>query len=345
VLFFSVENSSILEQKYDEGLTSVEIKENGKTYIIDFKRGIQSSKSGVEADRRILYAQRLEKWYWQDDGDVWRPFNDYSQSKIWHAHIYRLPTLSLTIGKYQYSIYLQKKKQKNLKTEFSRKLITESELEKLSVWKPDLPSPTGMKVELIKLDKGSEEFKRVSDFFSITMPKKVNDKPTNTIKEITKVYNPTLLEYWNKELEMVKKLNQDRPVVEYTRLLWHGTSHTDPKIIYNSTKGWKVNYAGEGNLWGKGLYFSQDAAYSAGKYAFMTSSGTQLLLLAEVIVGWSLYLQESKETKKYKDAPVNPDTNNPYDCVIGNRHGTWIFVTYESSRAYPTYVVEYHPNE
>jgi len=203
--------------------------------------------------------------------------------------------------------------------------------------------PSINKVELLKLDKDSEEYKRVVEFFYLTMPSHQNEKPLNTIKEINKIVNPTLREYWTKELEMCKKLNHEHPVTEYTRLLWHGTSGTHPKIIYQSIKGWKVNYAGEGNLWGKGLYFSQDAAYSAGKYAYMTSSGTQLLLLAEVIIGSSLYLHESKDTKKYKDAPTNIDTGNPYDCVIGNRHGTWIFVTYESSRAFPTYMVEYDP--
>jgi len=220
-----------------------------------------------------------------------------------------------------------------------------SELEALSNWQAEFP-PTekwASKVEVKVLDKNSEEFKKVSEYFKITMPQSnAVGKPTNTLVEISKIYNTTLREYWAKELEMVKKLNNNSPM-EYTRLLWHGTSQTHPEKIYQSTKGWKLNYAGEGNLWGKGLYFSQDAFYSAGKYAYMTQKGTQLLLLADVIIGSSTYLQESKESKKLKDAPTNPFTNNPYDCVIGNRHGTWIFVTYESSRAYPTYLVEYHP--
>jgi len=175
--------------------------------------------------------------------------------------------------------------------------------------------------------------------------KNQNGKPLNSIVEISKIYNTNLREYWLKELEMVKKCNNNSDM-EYTRLLWHGTSHTHPQKIYNSSKGWKLNYAGEGNLWGKGLYFSQDAIYSSGKYAFFkTPQGTQLLLLADVILGSSTYLQESKETKKLKDAPLNPLSNNPFDSVIGNRHGTWIFVTYESSRAYPVYLVEYKPNK
>jgi len=153
---------------------------------------------------------------------------------------------------------------------------------------------------VVKLEKDSKEYKLASDYFHVSIPRIENGKPHNTIVEISKIYNTPLREYWTKELEMVKKLNNDSTKMEYTRLLWHGTSNTHPEKIYQSTKGWKLNFAGEGNLWGKGLYFSQDAIYSSGKYAFTTHSGTKLLLLADVILGSSTYLQETKETKKIK---------------------------------------------
>jgi len=293
-----------------------------------------------------LCAKRLEKWYFKDDGDVWKPFDDVALTKIWQSFIYRVPTLPLTVGKNQYLIDLAKKEQKNLKTNSVRELTTEAVLESIMSWTPSLPEETSNDedLEILNLPLDGEEFQRVSKMFYITMPSNVKGRKTNTIVNIQKVINTTLRKNWSHELEMCRNRNKKAPLHEYVRLLWHGTSNTNPKIIYESDKGWKVNYAGDGNLWGKGLYFSQDAVYSGGKYAFMTEKGTQILLLAEVIVGDCIYLQETKETKKMKDAPMKPD-GKIYDCVIGNRHNTWIYVTYDSSRAYPTYMVEYHPEK
>eukprot|EP01124_Arcella_intermedia_P007792 TRINITY_DN14824_c0_g1_i1.p1 TRINITY_DN14824_c0_g1~~TRINITY_DN14824_c0_g1_i1.p1 ORF type:complete len:678 (-),score=158.38 TRINITY_DN14824_c0_g1_i1:26-1840(-) len=339
--FFTVQNASLLERAFLRHEESLTIKENGHTYLVSFKDLTVTCKSRMEPPRRLLMAKQLEKWFMKTTEGTWKPFDDNCQARLWQAVLYRLPTLPIDIKKEQYCVYFDKKKMKNVKSGLSLDLITDSQLNKFMSW--PVQYPQGNTNTLIELEPNSEEFVNVSNFFYLTMEKSCRDtaEPMNTILKINKIWNPTLYQYWENELNMCKKINTERNeaefIKEWTKLLWHGTSSTNPSVIYNSTKGWKVNYAGEKNLWGKGLYFSQDAAYSSGKYAYTTKSGTQLLLLAEVIVGNSITISESSESKKFKDAPVS------YDCVIGNRHGTWIYVTYESSRAYPTYMIEYHP--
>jgi len=67
------------------------------------------------------------------------------------------------------------------------------------------------------------------------------------------------------KLGEARNLHKDDPdfqnSIEYEKLLWHGTGTTDPNIIANG--GWKINWAGDKNLWGRGTYFASDAAYSA----------------------------------------------------------------------------------
>jgi len=120
---------------------------------------------------------------------------------------------------------------------------------------------------------------------------------------------------------------------EYKKILWHGTGSLDPQIIWSTPGNWKPNYSSDKNLWGRGCYFASDAAYSA-NYAYRSSSGTKILLLAEVIVGQAI---QCMENSYIVDNPPTPMIN----CVVGYRHGAWIYVVYESALAYPVYSVEW----
>ena len=123
------------------------------------------------------------------------------------------------------------------------------------------------------------------------------------------------------------------------KLLFHGTGKTDPALIYESDKGWKINYANDKSLWGRGNYFAQDAVYS-GRYAYATGKAkTHKLILAAVIVGDGLMCEENQSLRE----PPIKSGKKRYDSVIGIRHGTYIWAVYDNARAYPTYVIEYAP--
>jgi hypothetical protein len=57
---------------------------------------------------------------------------------------------------------------------------------------------------------------------------------------------------------MRAKNNNEKPLESY---LWHGTSKCDPKLIWESSDGFTINFSNDG-MWGRGLYFAQNASYS-----------------------------------------------------------------------------------
>ena len=44
--------------------------------------------------------------------------------------------------------------------------------------------------------------------------------------------------------------------------LWHGTSSTNPKMIYESQEGFDMRYGNPDCMWGKAVYFAVNASYS-----------------------------------------------------------------------------------
>jgi hypothetical protein len=43
--------------------------------------------------------------------------------------------------------------------------------------------------------------------------------------------------------------------------LWHGTSKTEPSLLYEK-EGFNIAYSDDNGLWGRGLYFAINANYS-----------------------------------------------------------------------------------
>jgi len=246
--------------------------------------------------------------------------------------------------------------QKNLKSETERPIWTEEDLASMQKWwEPHIPvailSGSNKKAELVLLDPNSEEWSKVSQFFHLTMPSKTRSgvldrasgktgkyKDCHAIVKIEKIVNPTLREHWEHELQMVKKNNGNDPNIEYVKLLFHGTSKTPPKIIYEADKGWKISYSRDDSLWGRGLYFALDSIYTH-NYTYRTKVNRKVFL-AEVIVGDGVHCEEDSTLRE----PPEKENGKRYDSVIGHRHDTWIWVTYDDARAYPTYLIEYNSN-
>lgn len=179
------------------------------------------------------------------------------------------------------------------------------------------------------------EWKLVSDYFYITMPKTKNGRPYNTITKIIRYNPPALLANYDAKLPQARAVHDSKSKkfqnsIEYEKLLWHGTGSLPPRVIVEN--GWKINYAGDKNLWGRGTYFASDASYSAG-YAYQDNkTGHKQLFLAKVITGLGL---QCLENKNIKEEPRG------YNSIVGWRHGSWIYVVYDNARACPCYLVEW----
>lgn len=81
-----------------------------------------------------------------------------------------------------------------------------------------------------------------------------------------------------------------------------------------------------GTLYGVGVYFSSDAAYSHG-YARANNNGERNMFVARVLIGNTTIGDESMKTR-----PVG------YDSTTDGKH---IFVTYHDAQAYAEYLITY----
>lgn len=72
---------------------------------------------------------------------------------------------------------------------------------------------------------------------------------------------------------------------ELVKLLFHGTTRTDPKEIYESEYGIDFRFSREG-LYGKGTYFADNSNYS-NQYAFHCTGqpNTRQMFMCFVCVG------------------------------------------------------------
>jgi len=64
---------------------------------------------------------------------------------------------------------------------------------------------------------------------------------------------------------------------------WHGTSRTDPKLILSSEEGFDKTFCSDGCMWGKGLYFAENANYSL-NYSYVANN-SRTFFLAEILLG------------------------------------------------------------
>ena len=79
--------------------------------------------------------------------------------------------------------------------------------------------------------------------------------------------------------------------------LWHGTGTNKPEVI--ATTGFDIAYSEDLGYWGRGIYFAQDATYSAPAYCYKPEGTTKTyeIFLADVVLG---------KFDEKNDKPVNP---------------------------------------
>jgi hypothetical protein len=180
---------------------------------------------------------------------------------------------------------------------------------------------------LDKLSNTNREFETVA---KLVNPKKQKYE----ILSIYKVNNPNLLTLYNSKLDMLKGLN----IEPNEKLLFHGTSGNNPKMVY--TNGYRVEVSRSGLL-GKGLYFARKLKYSLG-YAY-TRHGNAYLFLNKVITGRSKVITNVKNQNGllgigYEgvngDFESITDVDNPED-----NYRSQMFVVSKNCQVYPQYLI------
>ena len=165
--------------------------------------------------------------------------------------------------------------------------------------------------------------------------------PNAEIMCIEKIQNCDL---WRKYSDRAQQIRNE-PQMQNCRekLLFHGTSSTDPKEIYKGDSSFDSKFSRRG-LWDKGNYFAVNASYSDKHAHSVYDTGMKKLLVAFVLTGLSYYsYQDSSLTMPpYRSKQDDPSgIRRCYHSVNGVTGGTTIYITYDNNLAYPAYVITY----
>ena len=86
-------------------------------------------------------------------------------------------------------------------------------------------------------------------------------KPEGKSIKIEKIYNPVVFDKFTGELQRMLKKYPSKSTWELVKLMFHGSTGTDPKIIYESEYGLDNRYSKAG-MYGTGIYFADNSNYS-----------------------------------------------------------------------------------
>jgi len=333
--------------KETKSFFSNSVEEVGVSFDLGDMKLIETVKGKTEL-LPLKMNERINKWYYLDNDKMWQTFEPFFDDALLAAKksnktsfIISRPNL---LGKPTlYTIDTVKFEEINHDNKSVRKITNDQQLWKTKVWNTTIYGAKSyskserlkdyLTLNTLKLD--SDEFKRVSDYFCLSMPHA-------KVTKVQKINNTHLRKQWIEELFCVRKFNNNEKL-QYVRLLFHGTSRTKPSVIYESSEGWQIQYANNAGKWGAGCYFAEDSKYSGRKYSYKVNRVTYQMFLAEVIVGEPFF---SPKPTKYKLPPQRqwqsstfPNLN--YDSVQAVDHGTNIFIVYDNKRAYPTYLITY----
>jgi O-acetyl-ADP-ribose deacetylase (regulator of RNase III) len=198
----------------------------------------------------------------------------------------------------------------------------------------------------ITIQPGTEEYDNILSQFHETLP---NAK----LLRVERIQRPDLYIKFHNELQHIGKkyanIAEDNLMELYVKRLYHGTSTVNPMNVVKSEFAFDQTYAREG-LFGRALYFAENASYSDSGYKYHTADGSFQLLLVDVIVGIPTdEVRTSATTQSYARPPVNSSVVDPsgqdvlYDSVCGRTGGSRVFMTYAPRcRAYPSYLLTYN---
>jgi len=172
----------------------------------------------------------------------------------------------------------------------------------------------------IIVENSSEEFAMVADLFYKTMQ-------DFNITKLVRIQNKYLMENY---ITMIQKRKERYPDHEANRkLLFHGTRHSSPRLIYQSSDtGFDLQFANTG-AYGRGLYFAVNADYSHNGFCHEIAENKWQMLLTDVFIGKSF---KSKPNGTFRKAPEG------YDSVETEEE---FYVIYNNFHSYPLYLIEY----
>ena len=96
-----------------------------------------------------------------------------------------------------------------------------------------------------------------------------------------------------------------------------------------------MRFGREGCMWGRAVYFAQNASYSS-SYAFRANNSRKMFL-AEVLLGDSIPLPQQQLVKP----PDKPGTSIEFDSVKGHTGKSDIYMVYANQKCYPKFLITF----
>jgi O-acetyl-ADP-ribose deacetylase len=160
------------------------------------------------------------------------------------------------------------------------------------------------------------------------------------IHRIERIQNPELYEKYHKKRCEISRLNSGNP---NELLLKHGTKSLSPDVIWKSSPSKSNTYAfdfrhsSESNYYGRGSYFTDDARYVNGGYAYRLP-GSQPPM-KQMFLAWVAAGSHDEKTAVDRDLRM-PGAG--FHSVRGPVTSTQMgVIVYELSQSYPAYLVTY----
>ncbi|CAL4075809.1 unnamed protein product, partial [Meganyctiphanes norvegica] len=293
------------------------------------------------------------EWYFVDKNNKWTKYGDTdstgnisltsnvtSNEIEKHFIINGKSLFKFKNADFEYELDFSKMIQRNLKTgkerevrRRSQKRVPELQLNKKEVeglpshWDPMNKSDP---MTHVLLTSSQKEYAEVESLLTAEV--------TNAhIISINRIQSPFL---WrplkNKMEELVLKYGSEQKL--NMQKLFHGTKSDIVDKICKENFDWRLHGTSTGQLYGRGTYFSNSAAYSH-NYSHSDSSGSRFMMVARVLVGYTV-----KGDSSMTRPPTNPTTGMLYDTTVDDEINPKIFVKYDKQEYYPEYIIEYTTN-
>ena len=182
-------------------------------------------------------------------------------------------------------------------------------------------------MELQNIASNSQEFQHVATRFNETMGQE------GKLVGIQRVQNRRLYTNFAYKHEAFCKV--EGKALEIMQL-FHGTSQTDPAVIFQSDSGLDSRL-GRG-LWGQGTYYAKNSYYSH-DYCSRTPANQCQMFLCLVLVGD--YVELDQNEKLVRPPNKKGSTSSCYHSVKGVTPTSDIWITYEAAMSYPLWLITY----
>ena len=190
---------------------------------------------------------------------------------------------------------------------------------------------------LVPMDPNSREYRDIKRLFRNTM--------ASYIEKIERVQNEVL---WKRFRDCRRRMEEHLPSAGEKKL-FHGTSLTNPEVIYGGDAGFDLRHSDTG-MWGKGSYFAVNASYSSGysyqKRVLRQSNPLHQMFVAKVLTGACITLDPDDQLRFPPERTDQQEGGNVkirrrHDSVQGTTGGSEVYIVYDNAQSYPAYLITY----